>query len=65
MIILMDNTFAAIILKSISYESIDTYFMLPDIGTGIYCYWKTTRIEKLEQDQIRWSATSEGFSEGI
>ena len=24
--------------KSISYESIDTYFMLPDIGTGIYCY---------------------------
>ena len=46
MIILMDNTFAALILKSISYESIDTYFMLPDIGTGIYCYWKTTRIEK-------------------
>ena len=24
--------------KSISYESIDTYFMLPDIGTGIYYY---------------------------
>ena len=34
----IDDTFATLILKSISYESIDTYFMLPDIGTGIYYY---------------------------